>query len=272
MEARRNPPTTQTVFRVVLRRERVNERKIRNRTCAALVRQRVGVDDFNHRANNRAGAGVSVLEQVQHQIHIQFRASGFMRLVWVHEKRNGIKTMLHDAERHRSHAAIFAGFDAGLAGPSREFDVNRSDGNTNAEMGDPSANRVRAAFLKESVAEKPSVPVSVNESLADLSVLRLHLLFDFIAVASPTLQDLETVVSQIERRLDFLQTTPSFSRTRSRSLRFTETGEISPLPSGRWRGELSRSGSPFGLDLRTSKIKSPVMRGTRLLSLFVLIN
>src|ERR1035441_1942960 len=41
-----------------------------------------------------------------------------------------------------------------------------------------------------------------------------------------------------------------------------DTGEISPFPSGRWRGELSRSGSPLGLDLRTSITRSPVIRGT----------
>src|SRR5262245_13558853 len=103
-----------------------------------------------------------------------------MRKVRIHEKRNGIQTMLHDTKRHGSHTAIFSGLDTRLAGPSREFDFYRSDGNPNAKMSDTSANRVCPAFLKERVAEKPSVPVGINETLADLALLRLHFLFDVI--------------------------------------------------------------------------------------------
>src|SRR5665213_102362 len=121
-----------------------------------------------------------------------------MRLVRVHEKRNGIQTMLHDTERHRSHATIFSSFDAGLAGPSREFNVYRSDGNTNAEMGNTSTNRIRPAFFKECVAEKTAIPIGINEPLADLAVLRLHFLFDLITVASTALHDLEIIIRQTE--------------------------------------------------------------------------
>ena len=48
------------------------------------------------------------------------------------------------------------------------------------------------------------------------------------------------------------QTSPSLYSTRSRSFRFSETGEISPRPSDLCLGSLSRSGSPFGCRLRAS--------------------
>ena len=46
----------------------------------------------------------------------------------------------------------------------------------------------------------------------------------------------------------------------TRNLRLNDTGEISPLKSGLWRGSLSRSGSPFGLELMTSMTSKPVAR------------
>ena len=63
----------------------------------------------------------------------------------------------------------------------------------------------------------------------------------------------------------------SWSSSRSRSLRLNETGEISPQPFGRCRGSLSRSGSPFGLELTTSMTRSPVARLISLSMLFFLL-
>src|SRR6266571_6816047 len=98
---------------------------------------------------------------MKHQFHVEFRASGFVRGVGVDEERNGVKAMLHNAKRHRSHAAIFAGFNAGLTGPGREFNVNWCERYANAEVGHSGANRVCAAFFQESIAEKATVPKGI---------------------------------------------------------------------------------------------------------------
>ena len=75
---------------------------------------------INHRCPRRVVTLINKVRSAtdkQQQEPRSDAATGFVRLVRVHEKRNGIQTMLHDTERHRRHATVFSGFDAGLAGP-----------------------------------------------------------------------------------------------------------------------------------------------------------
>ena len=56
----------------------------------------------------------------------------------------------------------------------------------------------------------------------------------------------------------YSQIGPCLFPTRSLIFRFTETGEISPISPLRFLGAPSRSGSPLGLEFRTSTIINPV--------------
>src|SRR5665213_4300080 len=100
------------------------------------MRKRMGMDNLDHCSDNGTCIRVCVLEQVEHQIDGKPRAAGVMSKIRVDEEWNGVEAVFHDTEAHGSHATVFASLDARLVCPGGKLNLNRSDGDANAEVCD----------------------------------------------------------------------------------------------------------------------------------------
>lgn len=111
-----------------LRAERINGSG--HEPSGVLVLGTPGMDDFDLRTDAGGSMCVCMRNQEFENLNVIRVAAALVSRARVEEERHCIKSVTHDPEGQRRHAAILAFFDAGLIGQSEPCDLDRRNANS----------------------------------------------------------------------------------------------------------------------------------------------